>query len=578
MLLQKHFNLLKTICFEPDLSQRAYAELLNLSLGNINAIYNFLESAGLVENRLITKEGIKALEPYKVNNAIIMAAGMSTRMAPFSLEKPKGLMLVRGEIIVERIIRQLQEAGIHDITLVLGYMKEKFFYLEEKFDIKIRLNEEYYCCNNTSTLMACTDIISNTYICPSDVYFTTNLFNAYEYQSFYASHFISGSTKEYGLICDKDDRIKQVLFEAENEWCMAGQTYFNKDFAEKFINILKSKYDTPSVQKGYWEDLFAQHTKELTLYRKKIENGIIFEFDSLKDLSLFDPDYIENTDFSVLKNIKKTFSCKKNELSHIEPLEKKNTFSFEYKNERYRYEYPLEKSKAVFKNEHQATLHAKNHDLISSDLFVDENEGWKILKDIPFTSVIIQNKEEIYGCAMYIRKIHSTPTYQNHSINLWDKIEEKIEYISKVNRNNYKEFAVLYKQMKELVKFFSTESYEVFSHGTCKPENLRKFDDKIEFINWSNAGLFDFAFDLGTFISFSNFSDKDREYFIDSYLQENQKQSNKLRRHIYAYTALTSYFWYLDMLQNDDMGDLAGSELYLLYKNIKSTLLLLPSS
>ena len=83
-------------------------------------------------------------------NAIIMAAGMSSRFAPLSYEKPKGLLKVKGDVLIERQIRQLQEAGITDITLVVGYMKEMFFYLEDMFGVKIVVNEDYFKYNNTS--------------------------------------------------------------------------------------------------------------------------------------------------------------------------------------------------------------------------------------------------------------------------------------------------------------------------------------------------------------------------------------------------------------------------------------------
>ncbi len=66
-------------------------------------------------------------------NAIILAAGKSSRFAPFTYEKPKGLFRVKGEILVERQIEQLLQAGISDIYVVVGYMKEKFFYLEQKY-------------------------------------------------------------------------------------------------------------------------------------------------------------------------------------------------------------------------------------------------------------------------------------------------------------------------------------------------------------------------------------------------------------------------------------------------------------
>ena len=62
-------------------------------------------------------------------NAIILAAGKSGSFAPFTYEKPKGLFNVKGEILIERQIRQLKEAGIKDIYVVVGYMKEKYFYL-----------------------------------------------------------------------------------------------------------------------------------------------------------------------------------------------------------------------------------------------------------------------------------------------------------------------------------------------------------------------------------------------------------------------------------------------------------------
>ena len=39
---------------------------------------------------------------YKVDNAIIMAAGTASRFAPLSYEKPKALIEVKGEILIER--------------------------------------------------------------------------------------------------------------------------------------------------------------------------------------------------------------------------------------------------------------------------------------------------------------------------------------------------------------------------------------------------------------------------------------------------------------------------------------------
>lgn len=85
---------------------------------------------------------------YKVENAIIMAAGLSSRFAPLSYEKPKALITVKGEVLIERQIRQLKEAGIHDIAIVTGYKKEKFEYLKEKCQVTLIENPEYATRNN----------------------------------------------------------------------------------------------------------------------------------------------------------------------------------------------------------------------------------------------------------------------------------------------------------------------------------------------------------------------------------------------------------------------------------------------
>ncbi|MFR7670846.1 MAG: NTP transferase domain-containing protein [Collinsella sp.] len=103
---------------------------LALSLGSVNAANKELTNEGLLESDSLTDNGYEALHPYKVENAVILAAGLSSRFAPISYEKPKGLLKVRGEILIERQIRQLQDAGISNITVVVGY--KRVFLLSRK--------------------------------------------------------------------------------------------------------------------------------------------------------------------------------------------------------------------------------------------------------------------------------------------------------------------------------------------------------------------------------------------------------------------------------------------------------------
>ena len=96
----------------------------------------------------------EALSDYKVDNAVIMAAGFASRFAPLSYTTPKALLKVKGEIMIERQIRQLIEAGISEIYIVVGYKKEMFYYLEEKYGVHIVENPDYETRNNHSSIYA----------------------------------------------------------------------------------------------------------------------------------------------------------------------------------------------------------------------------------------------------------------------------------------------------------------------------------------------------------------------------------------------------------------------------------------
>ena len=77
---------------------------------------------------------------------------------------------MRGDVLIERQIEQLHAAGITDITVVVGYKKAYFFYLEQKYGVSIVVNDEYAARNNHSSLYRVRDRLRNTYICSSDDY------------------------------------------------------------------------------------------------------------------------------------------------------------------------------------------------------------------------------------------------------------------------------------------------------------------------------------------------------------------------------------------------------------------------
>ena len=147
---------------------------------------------------------------YKVDNAVIMAAGTSSRFAPLSYERPKALIEVKGEVLIERQIRQLQEAGITQIIVVVGYMKEQFSYLQEKFGVEIVENNEFLTRNNNASIYAVKDRLRNTYICSADNYFSSNPFESEVDDAYYAAIYADGETKEWCMTEDSQGYIDSV--------------------------------------------------------------------------------------------------------------------------------------------------------------------------------------------------------------------------------------------------------------------------------------------------------------------------------------------------------------------------------
>ena len=280
---------------------------------------------------------------YRVDNAIIMAAGTSSRFAPLSHEKPKAFIEVRGEIMIERQIRQLQEAGIPEIIVVTGYKAEMFDYLKDKFGVKLVHNHEYLSRNNHASIHAARAYLKNTYICSADNYFLKNPFESYVSNSYYAALYADGPTKEWCMHDDETGRIREVHVGGENAWYMLGHAFWNEYFSARMRALIEAEYDLPQTKGMFWEDIYIRHIDELEMMIRKYSNEEIFEFDTLDELRAFDSSYIADTRSSILKEIAEYLHCKEEEISAAVPMKDQSGevygFQFECLNQRYQYEY-----------------------------------------------------------------------------------------------------------------------------------------------------------------------------------------------------------------------------------------------
>lgn len=274
-------------------------------------------------------------------NAIILAAGTASRFVPLSIECPKGLLEVKGEILIERQICQLKDAGIEDITVITGYKAGMFEYLKRKYGVVIVVNEDYYRYNNASSMIRVVDKLGDTYICSSDNYFPYNVFAEDPHQSYYSALYADGETGEYCMSLDRDDNITAVTVGGYDSWYMIGHVYFSKDFSHAFRQIFKQEYEKEEVKQGYWEDVYIRHLKELPSMKIRCyKPHEIEEFDSIDELRRFDESYVNDTRSSIIKSIASRLGCSESELSEFTGIRHNGTsllFTFRKAGITYRY-------------------------------------------------------------------------------------------------------------------------------------------------------------------------------------------------------------------------------------------------
>lgn len=271
-----------------------YAAHKGKELGQFSKDTVFMcEKNGWLKSGKVTDSGYEVLSPYKVDNAIIMAAGRSRRCMPLSNYLPKGLFEIKGDTMVERQIKQLHDAGIKQIILVVGYLKEKYYEMAKKYkDLIVIDNTEWEEKNNISSLYAAKDYLKNSYICCSDNWFAHNVYCDYVYDSYYACKYTDEFLDEYCVkSTDKEGYMTSVKKGGEKCWYTIGEAFFNKDFSAKFVDYMVKEYYDPEVKYMLWDDFQIRHIYDLKLKVKGYSDDECKEFDTTEDILQFYPNF-----------------------------------------------------------------------------------------------------------------------------------------------------------------------------------------------------------------------------------------------------------------------------------------------
>lgn len=569
-MTRNEFELLYNIKKHGLQNYRSIKENTGLSLGFISQTMKKMTDDNLVDERGITENGVAALAPYKVDNAIIMAAGMSSRFVPLNLEKPKGLLVVKDEVLIERQIEQLIDAGIHNIIIVLGYKKEAFFYLEDKYDgLTFIINPEYHTKNNPHTLYLARQYLGNSYICSSDDYFTENPFEEYVYRSYYAAVHVDQKTNEWYMIPDRKMNISAVRKSGDDGFIMLGHVYWDSEFSMAMKEILVADHSVGNYNGIVWEQILADHCRSLPpMEIRAYPNDVIFEFDSLEDLRAFDKNYVRHTHSKIMQNICKALKCEEADILGFKIINDgltNTSFVFEVAGKKYVYRHPGEGTEKIISRVHEkvALELAKAADVDPTFLCMDEKEGWKISSFIPdIRKPDYSSFEDSRRVLAVMKRLHEKKLSVDWQFLPWEEAY-RIENILKTEKAGIADtyFEKLKQAVKACYDACNGDGVEMcFCHCDTYAPNWMLTEDQTILIDWEYAGNADPGCDLGTYIMDSMWEVPAAERFIREYCGENY--NDKLNFHYLAYVAILSYYWYVWALYREACGAVMSESLY----------------
>ena len=521
--------------------QRELAEESGYSLGVVNRCLRSLTETGYVRaDGTLTQNGQALLAENRPQRAVILAAGFGMRMVPINTETPKGLLQVHGERLIDRLIRQLHQALIRDIRVVVGFLKEQYEYLIDEFGVELVVNPDYARKNNLHSVDRVRSALSDCYVVPCDLYCTENPFRTHEFYSWYM---VSEAPAPDSTV--RVNRKQALIPVSENGNRMIGICYLTADDGRKVSEKVHALCLDSRMDGAFWEEALYAEGKMLPAARVVPEGQVveINTYEQLRELD-GDSDQLQN---DAIGTICRVFDASPRDITHITVLKKGMTnrsFLFTCRGKQYIMRIPGEGTDRLIDRRQEAAVYGAIRDLSLCDdvYYIDPANGYKITAFLENARVCDpENPNDVRRCMAFLRKFHERRLHVGHSFDIFGQIEF-YEQLWKGNPSVYADYRRTKEQILSLRPYLEAHAGEkVLTHIDAVPDNFLLTGDDIRLIDWEYAGEQDPHVDIAMFAIYALYDRAQIDTLIDAYFPEGCPGETRLK--IYCYVAACGLLW-----------------------------------
>lgn len=541
-------DILITLANEKYSNQRVLAEKCGYSLGSVNSsVKKLIDEAYLDEKMNLTDKTKRLFEEKKPQNAIILAAGVGMRMVPINTEIPKALLEIKGETLIERTIRQLREAGIQDIYVVVGYKKDEFEYLIDEYDVRLIVNEDYAEKNNLHSLKLVSKYLSNSYIVPCDVWCQEN---PYQKNELYSWYMVSEEVNKdsYVRVNRKMELVGTNQDAMGNR--MIGISYLQEEQAKVIRTRIEQLCADQRYDNAFWEETLWEKNK-FVVQGKVVKKDSVTEINTYEQLRELDhnSNQLETDSISI---IEKVFDVDSEDIKEITVLKKGMTnrsFLFTCKDKKYIMRIPGEGTEQLINRKEEGQVYQVIADRgICDDIaYMNPENGYKITAFLEGARVCDPfNEADVKRTMKRLRNFHQMKLQVDHEFDIFKQIEF-YESLWEGRPSVFRD----YRKTKE--KVFSLKSYidahaeeKTLTHIDAVPDNFlfvknENGEEEIRLIDWEYAGMQDPHVDIAMFCIYAMYDRDMVDRLIDAYFTEGCLKQTRVK--IYCYIAACGLLW-----------------------------------